>query len=93
MPSGTLEIIDDDMFVLSLNDLVGDANGEVVLFNDSGLRTVAIETGCGVLAEGRADGHVTAGGHDVTGFRFMTFANGLRLFFESGLEVTRIAAR
>src|SRR5918994_1456782 len=59
---------------LALADLVSDANGEVVVFNDSGSRTLAIRSASAIVAEGRASKHVTAGGEDVSAYRYVTFA-------------------
>jgi hypothetical protein len=72
---------------LVLADVVGDANGEVVVFNDSGLRTLAIRTEAAVTAEGRMQKHVTAGGEDVSGFSYVTFDNGVTLYYPEGLEL------
>lgn len=78
---------------LAMSDLLGDANGEIVFFNDSGLRRLAIATDAAVVADGRAGAHRTAGGQDVSGFRFVTFDNGLTLYYESGLDVVVRGAR
>ena len=72
---------------LRLSELVGDANGEVVIFNDSGFRTLAIRTKAAVVADGQAAKHVTAGGEDVSGFNYVTFDNGVTLYFQEGLEL------
>ena len=72
---------------LVMADLVGDDNGEIVFFNDSGFRTLAIQTDSTVVAKGRAEAHVTANGDDVGGFQYVTFDNGLTLYFEDGLEL------
>ena len=72
---------------LTLSDLVGDANGEVVIFNDSGFRAVAIRTDVAVVAEGAAAKHVTASGEDVSGFKYVTFDNGVTLYFPEGLDL------
>jgi hypothetical protein len=72
---------------LALSDLVGDANGEVVIFNDSGLRTMLLRTDAAVVAEGEAAKHVTAGGEDVSGFKYVTFDNGVTLYFPDGLDL------
>jgi hypothetical protein len=72
---------------LVLADVVGDANGEVVVFNDSGLRTLAIRTEAAVTAEGRMQKHVTAGGDDVSGFSYVIFDNGVTLYYPEGLEL------
>jgi hypothetical protein len=73
--------------MLALDDLVRDPNGEVVLFNDSGLRALAVSTASAVVEDGQAGKHVTAAGEDVSGFRYLLFANGLRLYYQQGLDV------
>lgn len=73
---------------LSLNDLIQDANGEVVVFNDSNFRNLALTTNSQVIAEGQAQSHVTAVGEDVSGFKFISFDNGMTLYYEPHLEVT-----
>jgi hypothetical protein len=78
---------DADLLTLRLADLVQDDNGEVVLFNDSGLRAMAVATDAHVVAEGASEHHVTATGEDVSGFRYVTFDNGLTLYYQDGLEV------
>jgi hypothetical protein len=72
---------------LAMSDLLVDDNGEVVFFNDSGLRRLLIATDAAVVADGRAGVHRTAAGQDVSGFRFVTFDNGLTLYYQSGLDV------
>lgn len=73
--------------ILALDDLVQDENGEVVLFNDSGLRALTVSTVAIVVEQGEAGRHVTAAGEDVSGFRYIAFANGLRLYYEPGLDL------
>jgi hypothetical protein len=72
---------------LALADLMGDDNGEVVFFNDSDLRRLAITTDATVVADGRASRHRTAAGEDVSGFDFLTFDNGVTLYYRAGLDV------
>jgi hypothetical protein len=72
---------------LALADLVSDANGEVVVFNDSGFRTMAIRTEASVTADGRVQRHVTASGDDVSGFNYVTFDNGVTLYYPDGLDL------
>lgn len=72
---------------LRLADLVGDANGEVVFFNDSAFRTVGVSTDAAVVAEGRSGRHVTAGGTDVLGFNYVSFDNGLTLYYDSDIDL------
>jgi hypothetical protein len=71
-------------------DLVSDANGEVVLFNDSGLRSLALGVDAAVVAEGKSGRHVTAAGEDVSGYRYMAFDNGVKLFFRPELELVLV---
>ena len=40
-----------------------------------------------MVANGRAQAHVTATGEDVSGFKFVRFDNGLTLYFEEGLHL------
>lgn len=72
---------------LKTSDLIGDDAGEIVFFNDSGVRTVGITADTPVVANGWSDAHVTAAGADVTGYRYVTFENGPTLFFEDGLDL------
>ena len=72
---------------LALADLKSDANGEVVVFNDSGFRTMAIRTEAAVIADGRVGRHVTANGDDVRGFNYVTFDNGVTLYYPDGLDL------
>jgi hypothetical protein len=78
---------EDPPLILALADLMRDQNGEVVLFNDSGLRALALSTDVPVVAEGEAGRHQTAAGEDVSGFRYVTFEGGLKLFYQPGLEL------
>jgi len=72
---------------LSLAELISDANGEIVFFNDSGFRTLRLSTDAAVVADGEVGAHVAAGGADVTGCRFVRFDNGLTLYVGSDLDV------
>lgn len=72
---------------LTLADLVSDDNGEIVFFNDSGFRTLSIETDATVVSRGQTTEHHTATGENVSGFHYVTFENGLTLYFEEGLDL------
>lgn len=72
---------------LAMADLVSDDHGEIVIFNDSGFHTLALRTDATVVANGQARPHVTASGEDVTGYKYLTFDNGLTLYFEEGLNL------
>ena len=78
---------DEPPLMLALADLLSDQNGEVVLFNDSGLRALALSTDSAVVAEGEAGRYQTAAGEDVTGFRYITFEGGLKLYYQPGLDL------
>lgn len=73
--------------ILALADLMRDQNGEVVLFNDSGLRALAVSADVAVVAEGEAGRHQMAAGEDVSGFRYVVFEGGLKLFYQPGLDL------
>ena len=72
---------------LALADLISDDNGEIVFFNDGGFRSLAIETDAQVVSKGQATAHRTSAGEDVSGFNYVTFENGLTLYFEDGLDL------
>lgn len=72
---------------LDLADLISDDNGEIVFFNDSEFRTLAIQTEAEVVSSGQAAAHRTAAGEDVSGFNYVTFENGTTLYFEAGLDL------
>ena len=72
---------------LALAYLAGYAKGEIGLYNDSGFRTVALRTQATVKGEGRVQKHVTASGEDVSGFNYVTFDNGVTLYYPEGLEL------
>lgn len=72
---------------LALADLVSDVNGEVVIFNDSGFRTLALHTDAAVVDGGRARRHVTIGGDDVSGFNYVKFDSGVTVYFPEELNL------
>lgn len=72
---------------LSLDDLISDDNGEIVFFNDGGYRSLSIDTEAAVLTSGQVKDHMTAAGDNVSGFNYVTFDNGLTLFFDDSLEL------
>ena len=73
--------------VLALDDLLQDANGEIVLYNDSHLPSLALSTTANTVSRGNADFHVTAAGEDVTGYHFVAFDNGKTIYFQDGLDL------
>lgn len=77
--------------VLRLQDLIEDDNGEVVLFNDSHVPSLALETGARMVAHGESQGHVTAAGEDVSGFQFISFDTGMTIYFKEGLDLILVS--
>lgn len=77
----------DPAIALAASDLMQDENGEVVLFNDSNLRSLALMSEADVVAQGEAAHHVTASGEDVSGFKFLTFEDGLTVYYQPQLDV------
>lgn len=77
--------------LLALADLVGDERGEVVLFNDSGLRALTLATRSRAVEHGETGRHVTAAGEDVSGFRFVRFEDGLKLYYPPGIELVLVS--
>lgn len=75
---------------LHLTDLIEDSNGEVVLFNDSHLPRLAVATDIVAVGRGEAGRHVTANGDDVSGFHFITFDNGMKLYYQDGLDLVLV---
>ncbi len=76
-----------DLVVLSLDDLLPDPQGEIVILDDAA-DGVAIATGGRPIAEqGIAEPHVTATGIDVAGLAYCTFADGLTLYYPSAFKV------
>ena len=80
--------LSDPEVILALADLIQDRNGEVVLFNDSQFNSLELSTDSALVDQGFVEHHVTAAGDDVSGFRFVSFDNGLKLFFDPNLRVT-----
>ncbi|SNB74212.1 hypothetical protein SAMN07250955_111104 [Arboricoccus pini] len=77
----------DQPLLLSVDDLIVDANGEIVIFSGDGIDAVTL-TGATVTHTGRVEFHRTAAGDDVAGFQFLTFDNGMTIFHDPQLRVT-----
>lgn len=79
--------------IVALGELIADEKGEVVLFNDSGLRTLTIAADAAIVGRGQVDRHVTASGDDVSGWRYIAFENGIKLYFHPRLHVSVASER
>jgi hypothetical protein len=86
-PEGGAHLCAPAAFILSLEDIVSDGNGEVVLLNDAGLTHLAIATDASVVTRGVALDHTVATGQDVGGFEYVTFATGVTLYYPEGVEL------
>jgi hypothetical protein len=86
-PSGGEEVL-----TLELADLLGDSNGEIVLFNDSHLPAVAVRSSHAPISSGAVDKHITATGADVAGYRYVAFDNGTKLYYHDSLDLVILDA-
>jgi len=77
----------EDQMILSLNDLLPDSRGEVVLFNEAGPLAVNIMTDSRVTETGTADHYVTSAGVDVSGYHFCTFEAGLTIYYPPEIDL------
>lgn len=80
----------DDMEapMLTLEQLLPDARGAVVLMNDSHLRYMMVEATSSVVGKGVAGAERTLAGDDVTGFHWFRFANGVTLYYPPDVVLT-----
>lgn len=82
------ELIEQEQpLLLSIDDLMVDSNGEIVIYNGDGIEAVTL-TGATVTHTGRVEFHRTAAGDDVAGFQFLTFDNGVTIFHDPALRVS-----
>ena len=78
----------EPIMVLTLQDLVPDAGGEVAM-QSFGVPAVGIDPGgsAAMTSSGTISSHVTAAGEDVSGYRFYAFGNGITLYFPPDMVV------
>jgi hypothetical protein len=82
----------DDAIALSLDDLLPDANGNVVLFNDAGVTEMSIIAERPVIDSGIAgEGAGTSCGADVAGMAYYSFDPGPTLYYPMNLHVSIIS--
>lgn len=82
----------EEVLTLDLSDLLRDSNGEIVLFNDSHLPALAVRAESAPVESGEVGSHVTAAGDDVTGYRFVAFDNGTKLFYQDSMNLVILGA-
>ncbi len=80
-----------DQLALSLEDLLPDANGNVVLFNDAGVTEMSILSEKPVVDSGIAGDEVAAEIGDVTGMAFYSFDSGPTLYCPLDVHVSIIS--
>lgn len=73
---------------LSLNDLLPDANGEIVIVSSGDTPTLSILTDLKICESGTAGSHITAEGVEVGGLSFYTFEGGTRVYFSPAIDLT-----
>ena len=76
---------------LDLAELIPDAEGAIVLFDDSAIGRLVVRTELPVAAQGVAPPRRTAAGIEVGGMRYVTLAGGPTLYHAEGtaLELRR----
>jgi hypothetical protein len=80
--------VDSDHIVLSLGDLLPDANGEIVVLSQQGQLHLSLMTDLRVCESGVSPGHVTADGLDVFGLSYYAFEGGTKVYYASDIEIT-----
>lgn len=88
VPSGHWNGAEDLAVTLSLDDLLPDANGEIVIMGaEDGFR-LSIVTDQRVCDSGVIAQHVTADGYDVGGLSYYAFEGGTTLYYSKDLALT-----
>ena len=82
--------IGQGQLALSLEDLLPDADGNVVLFNDAGVTEMAIVTEKTVVNSGIADNDATVEGGDVSGMVYYSFDSGPTLYCPVDVHISII---
>ncbi|MDZ4735682.1 MAG: hypothetical protein SGJ07_04970 [Rhodospirillaceae bacterium] len=78
----------DSRITLSLDDLLPDANNEIVIVGDGDSLHLSILTDMRICDSGISGEHLTADGVDVAGLCFFAFEDGMRLYYPAELDVT-----
>ena len=80
-----------DAISLSLEDLLPDSGGSIVIEGDGGNLSIQLMTDHPVIEQGVVDQMVTAAGEDVSGHTFYAFGHGLTVYFPSEVQLSVIA--
>jgi hypothetical protein len=73
---------------LSFEDLLPDANGEIVIVSRGDGPQLSILTERRVCESGVADRHATVDGVDVGGWAYYTFEGGTKVYFSPDIDLT-----
>jgi hypothetical protein len=76
----------DEALVLTLEDLLPDVDGAVDMLADDSL-PVNLVTDQPLAGSGVVDGHASAGGVEVEGLFYYSFANGLTLYSDTDIVI------
>jgi hypothetical protein len=90
-PQAAAPTVSDDAVVLTLNDLLPDPQGDIVLLNQAGSFEMAVVTDKRVVDSGVAEHHTTADGTDVAGMTYYSFEAGPTLYVPSDLHLSVIS--
>jgi hypothetical protein len=83
--------VSEDAVVLTLNDLLPDHHGDIVLLNQAGTLEMAVVTDKRVVDTGVAEHHTTADGTDVAGMTYYSFEAGPTLYVPADMSLSVIA--
>ncbi len=73
--------------VLELGDLIANDHGEVVLFNDSAVQTIVLQSSARMVSQGLSKGSQTKDGQSIEGYKYCKFDNGVTIYYPDGLEL------
>jgi hypothetical protein len=77
-----------DFLALSIDDLLPDAHGNVVICDEAGIKEMTIFSGDAMIKSGIAESHLTDGGLDVSGMAFYSFDTGVTLYLPSDVHIS-----
>ena len=87
VPPGELPSALEGVVLLRLGELQADEAGEIVLRTGGSEHSVLLVTTEAVVETGRAVPHITAGGENVSGCRYVRFAGGVMLYYPPDLRL------
>jgi hypothetical protein len=80
-----------DAISLSLEDLLPDTGGSIVIEGDGDTLSIQLVTDQSVVEHGVVDQLVTAAGEDVSGHAFFAFSHGLTVYYPSEVQLSVVA--